>query len=161
MSSFNYLSNIEDCKDMVDFLLSQDNKNIVVYYHEFGPITSIRYNGFLFYLKYNKDSFARITQTQYIGDSLKAQEALINLTNLISEKIGKPIAYYDMCFMENGVSHINPTFEWCLDQANINNYISSIVDDSLFDDGGKCLNVKVFNINREYKDKCLKLVLNK
>lgn len=162
MSSFNYLSDIEDCREMVEFLLSQDNKKVVVYYHELGPITSIRYNGFHFYLKYNKDSFARITQTKFIGDSLKAQEAFIELTNLISMKIGNPIAYYDMCFRENDASQINPTFEWCLDKSNINNYISSIENNYLFDDGSKCLNVKIFDINKENENKnALKLSLNK
>lgn len=162
MSNFNYLSDIEDCREMVEFLLSRDNKKVVVYYHELDPITSIRYDGFHFYLKYSKDKFARITQTKFIGDPLKAQDALYELSNLISEMIGNPIAYYDMCFRESGISHVNPTFEWCLDKNNINNYIFSIENNRLFDDGSECLNVKIFNTNKEIKNnKSLKLSLNK
>lgn len=148
MSSINFLSNCADCYEMIEFLLSKDNKNLLVYLYELAPVTALRYKGYHFYLKYNKDYFARITQTEFVGDEEKANEALVELSNLISGMIGNPIAYYEMSFKEAGQEKINPTIEWCLNNEIIDKYISDIVNDQFFDDGGKCLNVKLFGKRR-------------
>lgn len=146
MSSYdNWLSDWLDCEELVDFLLSKENDNLVIYYHEIGPVTAFRYKGYHFYLKYLKDHFARITSSGTIGDEAKAIENLYELGNLVTGMIGNPIAYYEESFMDNGVEKKYPTLEWCLKEQQIDEYIRSIVNDNLYDDGSHCLNVKLLN----------------
>lgn len=153
MSSHSRLSDWEDCYEMINFLV-ESSRDLVCFYHEIGPITTFRYKGYHFYLKYNKDYFARVVQTEFVGDKTKAKAALDEICNLISEMIGCPIAYYEMAYYKDGKEKINPTIEWCLNKEIVDEYISGIVNDQLFDDGGKCLNVKLFdgrNINDSKK----------
>lgn len=142
MSSFDCLSDFESCNGLVKLLLERDNRDLVVYYHEIGPITSLRYKGYHFYLKYNRDHFARLEKTQCFDNN---KEILFEFASLISEIIGNPIAYYEMHFVEDGQNKVNPTIEWCLDKEKEDEYVNNIINNRLFDDGGKCLDVKIFD----------------
>ena len=120
---------------------------------------------FIFYhfsLKYCKDHFARVVSTGATRDDSKATEVLYELGSLVGDMIGSPIAYYEENFIENGVQKNNPVLEWCLEEEVVNDYIYSIVNDNLYDDGTHCLNVKLLGgRNIEDYKKAPQLVLKK
>lgn len=159
----NYLSDCADCGEMARFLAGEGNDNLVIYYHEVGPITTLRYKGYHFFLKYNKDKFARLTQSNIIGvvDENYAN-ILYELGEMVSKMIGNPTVYYDMHFNEAGKERINPTLEWCLDMETVDEYVGAIVNNTLYDDNTKCENIKLLNgRNIEDYQKSKQLVLNK
>ena len=142
MSKFNYLSQCEDCSEMVDFLLGCGDKGLVIYDHEIEPTTTLIYNGYNFDFNYNKDLFARI-ELKNFKDDKESIVALECLGSIISRIIGNSVAYYEANYIENGVECLNPTLEWCLKKEIVDDYVSAIVNNELFDEV-KCQNVKLF-----------------
>lgn len=154
MSKYKYLSEMEDCVDLVNFLLETDNRYLIVYYHELGPVTTLRYKGNCFYVKYNREHFARITMDRNAATDSYDSSILYELGEKISKMIGNPIVYYEMSFEQNGIEKMNPTLEWCLDKEVVDDYIKDVVNDRIYDDGTKCVNVKVLNGKsiKDYKE---------
>ena len=97
-----------------------------------------------FSLKYNKDHFARVSMDTGCKESVSV-DSLFELGEIVSRMIGNPTVYYDMSFKKSGIEKINPTLDWCLEKDLVDHYISDIINGRMFDDGGKCLNVRVFD----------------
>ena len=151
MNRYEILSDMYDCREMVNHLLDRANKDLIVFFHEIGPVTAMRYKGYHFILKYNREHFARIMLSDFNYEDSNAIDTLYELGSFASEIIGDPTLYYDADFKEDGISKMHPTLEWCLEKRNIDQYISDVVNDRLFDDGGNCVNVKLFG-NRNIED---------